>query len=87
MVLGPPEKIDKSKDYVLHCQCGCRVTFFRASGYMTSRMDACIDHNKRDQTAIRDRIMDDCKLVRDYEFHNQPPQNIEAERKRIREGR
>lgn len=73
MVLGPPPIIDKSKDYVVNAQCGCRVTFFRATRFLTHRHDACIDHQGPYQAARRAGILADCKLVRDYEFHNQPP--------------
>lgn len=54
----------RTNDFTYSEGCGCRVTFFVASSYRTSRMlpgVACEDHTGRYQVAERDCLVERAK--------------------------
>jgi hypothetical protein len=55
---------DHELDYRVLFECGCVVTFCMASGYRTSRMDACRQHNGIGQTDERTDIVERARARR-----------------------
>jgi hypothetical protein len=43
-------------DWTHKAPCGCTVTFLANTLHAVSRMECCDQHNKRDQTLLRDEI-------------------------------
>jgi hypothetical protein len=49
---------DCELDYGVLFECGCKVIFDVTTGYHTSRLDTCEQHNKRNQIDERTEMID-----------------------------
>ena len=61
---------DHELDYLVTFTCGCSVVFDIASGYRTSRMDACEKHGGRDQFEDRNEIVRMARERKDADIAN-----------------
>jgi hypothetical protein len=73
MIMERQKSINEAEDYVVRRQCGCCVTFLGSCFHRTSRLEACILHNKRDQTHERDQIVAEAKRELQQAKLRQPP--------------
>lgn len=64
----PDTRTDLEMDYFVKFTCGCLVVFDYTSGYRTSRMEACGEHNRRDQTDERTEMVQRARVERDVKL-------------------
>lgn len=71
----PDPHTDYEMDYFVKFTCGCLVVFDYASGYRTSRMEACDQHGGRDQTDERTQIVNMAREDRDTNMRKRRESN------------